>query len=60
MQMENNIVHEEDFILKIRAKISTSESTLYRDIIGDFGVKIQIFVKRKIKDNRSETQDYQN
>ena len=60
MQMENNIVHEEDFILKIRAKISTSESTLYRDIIGDFSLKIQIFVKRKIKDNRSETQDYQN
>ena len=54
MQMENNIVHEEDFILKIRAKISTSESTLYRDIIGDFGVKIQIFVKKK-KGNRSET-----
>ena len=60
MQMENIIVHEEDFILKVRAKISTSESTLDRDIIGDFSLKIQIFVKRKIKDNRSETQDYQN
>ena len=59
MQMENIIVHEEDFILKVRAKISTSESTLYRDIIGDFSVKIQIFVKKN-KDNRSETQDYQN
>ena len=59
MQMENIIVHEEDFISKIRAKISTSESTLYRDIIGEFGVKIQIFVKKN-KDNRSETQDYQN